>query len=178
MTHEVETMPRPTVTRELGHTAWAAYAAGAWAFVFAAISFYWAAGGTIGLATLGRTIEQLALARDPMMVTIGGWGAGIAKAIAGLLALALVRPWGRLIPRSIVRTAAWSAGTLLVLYGGANLFQHGLMAAGVIQIPKGLGSSALPWHLLFWDPFWLLGGSLFIRAAWYDSRTARPRQAR
>jgi len=63
------------------HVVWVGYAASAWAFVFATISFYWAAGGTVGLATLGSTIQALALARDPLTVVIGGWGAGLAKVI-------------------------------------------------------------------------------------------------
>lgn len=43
--HLVGTTPR-TAT-------WAGYAASVWAFVFAAISFYWAVGGTAGGSTIG-----------------------------------------------------------------------------------------------------------------------------
>jgi hypothetical protein len=46
-------------------TAWAAYAACALALLSAVPSFYWALGGTAGLATVGGTIEELARARDP-----------------------------------------------------------------------------------------------------------------
>jgi len=32
------------------------------------------------------------------------------KAVAGLLALALVRPWGRFVPRPLLLGGAWVAG--------------------------------------------------------------------
>lgn len=42
-----------------------AYAACGWAFVFAALSFYWALGGTAGAETVSPAIVQLARAHDP-----------------------------------------------------------------------------------------------------------------
>jgi hypothetical protein len=54
---------------------------------------------------------------------------------------------------------------LLTLYGAANLVQHGLMEAGIVDTPDGLGSDAVTWHLALWDPWWLLGGILFLLAA-------------
>ncbi len=44
---------------------WAGYAACAWAFVFAALSFYWAAGGTAGVNTNAPAVTKPVLARDP-----------------------------------------------------------------------------------------------------------------
>ena len=158
-------------------TIWAGYAAAAWALVFAGVSFYWGLGGTLGLATLGREIEQLALARDPTTVAIGGWGAGAAKVLAALVALALVQPWGRSIPFQVRRIAAWIVGLLLVVYGIANFVQHGLMDAGIIPIPASFGAEALPWHLLVWNPWWLAGGLLFVALAWYATGDLRPQDS-
>jgi Protein of unknown function (DUF3995) len=56
-------------------------------------SFYWAAGGTIGLDSVGGAIEELARARDPAGVALG-IGAGVLKVAGAVLALALVRPAG------------------------------------------------------------------------------------
>jgi hypothetical protein len=39
------------------------------------------------------------------------------------------------------------------------------MATGVISPPDTLGSYAVPWHLALSDPFWLVGGLLFLAAA-------------
>ena len=159
-------------------TAWAAYAATAWAAVFAALSFYWAAGGTAGAVTIGPAIAAPVLARDPTWVAIL-WGTGALKLLGGLLALALVRPWGRLIPRRLLLVVGWGASALMGLYeGAASLVQHGLMAAGVLSIPDGLGATALRWHLLLWDPWWLVGGILFGLATWSYSRRSRGRAGR
>jgi hypothetical protein len=148
---------------------WAAYTACAWALLFAAPSFYWAAGGTAGADTIGDAITGPALARDPAFVAIL-WGTGALKALGGLLALALVQPWGRHFPRWLLLAAALGGGALTALYGSASLVQHGLMVAGVIAIPSGLGITAARWHLLLWDPWWLLGGILFLAAGWYYLR--------
>ena len=143
----------------------APWAASAWAFAFAALSFYWGAGGSIGVPTLGRAIEERARSGDVWFILLGGWGAGVVKLTVGLLPLALVRPWGRPLPRRLVLAGVRVAGALLLLYGGANLVQHGLMEAGLVDTPDALGARAVRWHLLLWDPWWLVGGALFVAAA-------------
>jgi hypothetical protein len=158
--------------------AWPGYAASAWAFVFAAVSFYWAAGGTVGAGTIGPEIEELARSRRPSFVALL-WGTGALKVIGGILALALVRPWGRVIPRRLLLPVAWGAGVLLLLYAVVNLVQHGLAEGGVIGIPDPASRSAVRWHLVLWDPWWLLGGILFVAAAWsLGRRSPDPLEAR
>jgi hypothetical protein len=92
--------------------AWAAYAACALAWLYAVPSVYWALGGTAGLDTVGGAVEQLGRTRDPAGIALG-IGAGVLKVAGGLLALALVRPWGRVIPRRLLLGAAWAASTVL-----------------------------------------------------------------
>lgn len=160
----------PSAARErMG--AWAAYAAGAWAFAFAAVSFYWAAGGIAGAATLGPSVTDPALARDPGFVALL-WGTGALKLAGGLLALALVRPWGRIIPRWLLLTATWGGGLFMIVYACLNLGVRGLMAVGVLSTPDSMRTAAAQWHLLLWDPWWLLGGILFVAASWLS--TAHP----
>jgi hypothetical protein len=53
-------------------------------------------GGTAGLATVGGAIQELARRRDPAGVALG-IAAGMLKVAGGLLALALIRPWGRAV---------------------------------------------------------------------------------
>jgi Protein of unknown function (DUF3995) len=153
-------------------SSWAAYAAAAWALVFAAMSFYWAAGGSLGSSTMSDTIVQAARAREPQFVALL-WTTGALKAIAGLLALALVRPSGRLLPRWIALTGTWVAGVGMLLYGGANLAVRAVMAVGLLATPGSMHSDAARWHLLLWDPWWVLGGALFVAAAWSVSRDRR-----
>lgn len=151
---------------------WISYAACAWALLFAAMSFYWAAGGKIGIHTIAAQVEEIALANDPIVVFV----TGVLKALLALLALALAQPWGAVIPRRLLLIAGWGAGIFLLLYGGASLVDHGLMVTGVIDTPAVLGHRAARWHLFFWDPWWLLGGILFtLTIRRFQRRSARRR---
>jgi hypothetical protein len=96
---------------------WAAYAACAVALLYALVSFYWALGGTAGIDTLGGSLEQRARAGDPGVRWLAG-AAGVLKVVGAGLALALVRPWGRVVPRALLLIAAWAGAVVLVLYGG------------------------------------------------------------
>jgi hypothetical protein len=147
----------------------AAYAASAWAFAFAALSGYWAAGGTALADTLGASVTGPALAREPGFVALL-WGVAAAKALLGLLALALASRSHLFVPRWLLLVAAWGAGAFMVLYAGANLAVRGLMAAGVMPTPEAMHSAAARWHLFLWDPWWLLGGLLFVATAWFAGR--------
>lgn len=90
--------------------AWTAYAACAWAFVFAAPSLYWSLGGSAGVETARSPgISELAATHPPWFVAVL-WATFAMKAVAGLLALALVRPWGRFVPRPLLLGGAWVAG--------------------------------------------------------------------
>jgi hypothetical protein len=140
--------------------------------VFAAVSFYWAAGGTAGLDTLGKELEREALAREPSTIALV-WLTGALKVLGAALAQALVQPWGRRLPRRLLLAAGWTVGLLLVAYAVANFVQHGLMEAGAVDTPRAFGSSAVTWHLVLWDPFWLLGGILFSVGAWRYGRASR-----
>lgn len=154
------------------HVPWAAYAATTWAILFAGQSLYGAAGGTFGLATFGREIERQARERDPGFITVVVITGGL-KLVAAALALALAGRWGRALPPRALRGIAWATSGFLLLYGAANLAQHALMQAGVLDVPSGLGRTGLRGHLLLWDPWWILGGILFAMATWHHRQNAR-----
>src|SRR6266498_1941587 len=139
----------------------AVYAAAAWALVFAAMSFYWAAGGSIGSSTMSDAIVEPARARELGFVALL-WTTGALKAIAGLLALALIRPWGRVLPRWIPLTATWVAGVGMLLYGGANLLVRAVMAAGLLAL-----ALIRPWGRVLprWIPLtatWVAGVGMLL----------------
>lgn len=155
---------------------YAAYAAFAWAMLFAIPNLYWAAGGTLGAGTIGGEIEQRALDRETGMVAIL-WITGLLKVAGAIFALALVQRWGRRIPRRLMIALGWGGGLTMILYGASLMVQHGLMLTDVIDRPESLDGTALRWHFFFWDPWWLLGGALFALAAWFYMRDKSPHVA-
>jgi hypothetical protein len=146
------------------------------AFLFAAVSLYWAAGGTAGLDTLGGTIEERVRAGDPVIMR-ANWAAVVLKTLGGVLALALVQPWGRRLPRWMVLSAAWAGAAVLVLYGTLQTTAVALVALGVVEASDPIEPEALRWRLFLWEPWFLLWGLLLAAAAWHFTR-ATPSRSR
>lgn len=157
--------------RGIGRTTWAAYAAGAWALLFALLSFYWALGGEFGVNTLGSVIQSLA--HDPGFIVVV-WLTGVAKVIGGMFALTLVRPWALWLPSIWKLALAWIGGIGLALYSGVQLILEGLVLGGVIRSSGAVDWTGLRWHFWLWDPWWLLGGVFFLLAAWHYQRSLWP----
>jgi hypothetical protein len=85
-----------------------------------------------------------------------GIGAGVLKVAGGVLALALVRPWGRRVPRRLLAGVAWAASVVLTLYGGLLVAVGALVLAGVIGPAGPVDRTALRWHVLLWDLWFLV----------------------
>jgi Protein of unknown function (DUF3995) len=140
--------------------------------LFAAVSFYWGSGGKRGLDTIGGTIEQKALAGDTL-IYLAVWITGGLKLFGAALALALVRPWGRRLPRWGVAFLGWVAAVLLTLYGGFLVAADALAAAGVITPSQPIAWKPLLWHLWVWDMSFLIWGILFAMALRQFRRNGR-----
>lgn len=139
----------------------AAYGAAALAALSALTTAYWTAGGTWLLDTVGGGLEELARRRDGAAVALGV--AVVVLKLAGcLLALALVRPWER-VPARLVEAAALAAGVVLAAYGGVLVLVGALALAGLFG--DVADATALRWHVLLWDPWFLLWGVLLGLAA-------------
>lgn len=149
--------------------AWPAYAAAALAFAYAAVSFYWGLGGTALLDTVGGEIERLTRSGGAAAFALA-WGAGVVKVLGGVLALALVRPWGRRVPRQLLLVLAWAGAAVLILYGGTLVVAAALVEADVLDAPASADHRALRWHLWLWDMWFLVWGVLLALAAWQFSR--------
>jgi Protein of unknown function (DUF3995) len=163
LTRAVDGMTRASSTVHTQWAMWVAYAASGWAFLFAALSFFWAAGGRTGLHPL-----ELAVAPDDLGWMVVNVGAGIIKVLIGLLALALVQPGGQIFPRKLLRASIWVLGVGMVLYGGLGLVSDVLHVTGVISNP--VNAKWFFWYLVLWDPWWMLGGVLYVTAAWLTRR--------
>ena len=134
----------------------------------------WALGGTVGTQTVSPAIVQLARAHDPL-VEAALWLSAVLKVLSGIVVLALVQPWGRRIPRWLLLLLAWGAGTLVFVHGGLFLGVGLLAMTGVIRVSTP--ATLLHWYTFLWGPWWLLGGSLFLVAAWSAVRRAPHRLA-
>jgi hypothetical protein len=143
---------------------WLAWAAAGWMLAFAAMSAYWAAGGRIGVDTLGGTIETYADERGTQFV-VALWLIAALKVVAAALPIALVEDWTTAISRRWLRLSTWVMGAGMVLYACANFGARAIMALGLIETPESMHTTAARWHLFFWNPWWLLGGILYIAAA-------------
>lgn len=158
-----------TTLKPTSRAAWAGYAACALALLHAAVSFYWASGGTAGLSTVGGELEEMGRAASPVLLVLV-WGVGFAKVLAGLLALALVMPWGRVFPRWMMLAAGWGGASVLTLYGGVLVAVQALVVGGIIVPSGAVDWNALQWHLFLWDPWFLLWGVLLGVATWRYTR--------
>jgi Protein of unknown function (DUF3995) len=151
----------------------AAYAAGGLAFAYALVSLYWALGGHALVTTVGGYVEQFARRGGALPVLIA-LAAAAAKAAGGLLALALVRPWGRMVPRRWLLVASSAASALLVGYGGLNVLAGALVLLDVIHPAGQVDRTALRWHVGVWDLWFLVWGILLTLATiGYWRRTGR-----
>ena len=147
------------------HTAGsvAAYAAAVVAFAYALVSLYWAVGGHRLVSTVGGYVAQFARQGGAVPVLLAV-AATAAKVVGGLLALALVRPWGRVIPRRLLLAGATAVSVLLVGYGGLSVLLGALVLSGVIHPAGGVDRTALRWHVGVWDLWFLIWGILLALA--------------
>lgn len=129
-----------------------------WCLVFACMSFYWASGGMIGVKSLGGVIYQKAIARDAAFLSIV-WLTGFIKLGGGFFLLLLLKKRSK-VPKRILYSLSVAGGIFLFLYGLANFVTLILTSMGWLHLT--IDSFALTWRLLFWEPFWMVGGMLFI----------------
>jgi hypothetical protein len=114
---------------------------------------------------------------------------GVLCAAAAVIALALIQPWGRVIPRRLLLLLAWFGGVLLILKTLYGASVQVLAVVGVItwqrmQILIGAPASQAPtaqesvqatlWNFLVWNLWFLLGGVLFCVLAWLSHLNKLP----
>ena len=147
-----------------------AYGAAVLAALSAAVSAHWLAGGTWLLSTVGGAVE--AQGRQGGAVVTGGLALVVVLklGVAGL-ALALAHPPAGRRLRRLGGTTALLAGSVLTLYGGVLVAVGALALTGVLGEPAD--PTALRWHVLLWDPWFLLWGLLLVVTALSRRRLSR-----
>jgi hypothetical protein len=150
----------------------AAYAAAIVAFGYAAITLYWALGGHALSSTVGGDVSQFA-ERGGAAAVLVALADTVLKVAGGVMALALVLPWGRVIRRGWLLIASAGASVLLVAYGGLYVLVGALVLSGVIHPGGNVDRTALRWHVGVWDLWFLVWGILLALATVsYARRTA------
>lgn len=140
-----------------------AYGASAWGVWFALVHLYWLLGGRIGLPDGMSLFDNIPLLIiDVVAIPL--------CAMAAVLALALIRPWGRRFRRRLLLTAAWATTAVLVVHAAPTVVDWISLAGGQRTIDD---LDSLERFVTFlYEPFFLAGGVLFgIAALGYQGRT-------
>jgi hypothetical protein len=82
------------------------------------------------------------------------------------------------VPRRLLLGAAWAASVVLTGYSGLLVAVGALVLTGVVSPAGPVDRTALRWHVLVWDLWFLVWGLLLGVAAWYCGREERDRGAR
>lgn len=138
------------------------YAGMVWTLIFAFMSFYWAAGGMIGVKSLGGQIYQMSLNRNSGFILLV-WATGGVKLGGVFLLIALIR--SKKFRRKIRKWLLFiciAAGIFMILYGVGNFITISLAAINVLDFD--LETYAIKWRLLFWEPYWIVGGVFYVLA--------------
>lgn len=134
-------------------------ASATWCALFAALHLFWALGGGTGLASsAGR---DLAERRPTGFVVFGLYGVSVVL-IAAVVILTVAAGWGR--------SPTWSRyATAVVALVGALLLLRGVVLEILLGLDSGglratVGSLETHWSLILWNPWFALGGVLFLWA--------------
>jgi hypothetical protein len=142
--------------------------------VYAAVSAYWAIGGTGLLDTIGGSLERTARAGGTA-VSATLWAVVLVKLIAAGLPLAALSGTLTGPRRRVIWALARLEAVVLVGYGFVLTAVGLLVQARVIHRSAHSDSRALAWHAFLWDPWFLLWGlavALAVRP-WTIARVRR-----
>lgn len=134
----------------------AAYAAATWSAAFSLVHLYWLVGGRIGLPDgLSVTGNTPLLVIDILAIP--------GCAVAAVLALAIVRPWGVRLPARLLSIALWGITAVLLVHSLPSVPEWLALAAGSRTSADfdAMGRFAT----FLYEPFFLAGGLLFGLAA-------------
>ncbi|WP_040979447.1 DUF3995 domain-containing protein [Oceanobacillus jeddahense] len=130
-----------------------------WTVLFAGMSFYWAMGGMLGVRSLGGEIYEMSLDPEPSFILIV-WLTGFVKLLGALLLLLLVVPWKNAIISKVLYYFTKIAGVFLFVYGLLNFITISMSAFAILDMD--LEAHATFWRLVFWEPFWMIGGICYF----------------
>lgn len=147
----------PGTTGRAVRTRWwtpVAYVAAGWMVIFGAVHIYWALGGGL-LLPAGIRVPDI-----PGLLVIDLIAIPLC-AVGALVALSLVRPFGARIRLRWRLVAGWTAAAVALVHSAPTVILDVARAVG-------MASRELPPRAVFTDlvyePWWFLGGLLFLAA--------------
>ena len=135
------------------------WAATVWAGAFAVLHFYWALGGTVGLAVSAG--PNLAAERPAWFVAGGLWGVGMLCVAGAAVARELTRSRLHGPTSVLVKGAGCVAGLILLVRATAVEI---LLLAGP-TLNDTVGPAHRFWTLAWWNPWFAVGGITFLVAS-------------
>ena len=147
---------------------------------YAAVSVYWALGGTWLLDTVAGTLEQQGRAGNPGII-LGVCAATVLKVIGAIVPLAAAgvsSGQATVAGRRRVRVLAWLEAAILTIYGLVLTVAGLLVQSGAIAPAASADRRALAWHAYLWDPWFLLWGALVAAALARSRQSGAARIAR
>jgi hypothetical protein len=140
---------------------------------YAAVSAYWALGGTALLDTVGSGVEREARTGGAVVI-VGLWAIVVLKLVAAALpAWAIAGHTSGRHGRAAWRLTLVEA-TVLTAYGLVLTAAGLLVQLGIVSRGARADHRAQAWHAFLWDPWFLVWG-LAVGAAIYKARGA-PRE--
>lgn len=130
-----------------------------WTLIFAIMSFYWAIGGMVGVRSLGGEIYEISLNPELSFIIVV-WTTGFIKLLGVILLLMLLVKWRSTLKVKILYYITKSVGILLFLYGLLNFLTISLSTFNILNF--NLDGYATFWRLVFWEPFWMIGGLFYF----------------
>lgn len=127
-----------------------------WTAIFAIMSFYWAMGGMIGVRSLGGEVYEISLNPEPSFI-LTLWLTGFIKLLGVIL---LLVEWRSSVKSKGLYYITKIVGISLFLYGLLNFITISLSAFNILDF--NLDGYATFWRLVFWEPFWMIGGLFYF----------------
>ncbi len=149
----------------------AAVAAAMWCGSFACVHLFWALGGSMGLASsAGR---DLAERRPASFVVLGLFGVALLLLVGIAVIAATQSPRGSERQRRAATALLGIVGLGLAIRGAAVEL---LLATDIAGVRASVGPLETRWSLVLWNPWFALGGVLFLMAAIQARRSGSRRR--
>ena len=147
----------------------AAYVGVAAAIAYGTLKAIWALGGTVGVKGTPVWHDEL----SSLKWILASWGTVALAALAVGVLLALVQPWGRSVPRRLLRGSAWTGCAVMTAVGLIGTGEVVAYAAGLFDMSVEEPGDLAPWVYGYVYGCFLVLGTSFGITAWTTRASRR-----